>query len=237
MDIALPQSPLLSRMTSARVPGRLLAVGLVVLGVSPALAQPAGPVVPGHAHSVWTTQDGLPQNIVPRLLQTRDGYLWVGTGNGLARFDGVRFRVFDMTTTPELPSGQITALHQDTGGALWIGTDRGLVRYRDGTFARQPLGDDVGDPHVWAIRQDRQGHLWVATDRQVLRRRAGGWHALPLPDVQVNGLLVDRRGVLWIGTDTGLLRWRDGSSRLFTEADGMPTDVVRPLYEDRAGDL
>src|SRR5687768_13482931 len=67
----------------------------------------------------WTTEEGLPQNSVTSIAQTKDGYLWLATFNGLVRFDGVRFVVFDSTTTPELPSSRIVKLHTDGRGQLW----------------------------------------------------------------------------------------------------------------------
>src|SRR5438552_16472279 len=71
----------------------------------------------------WTTEKGLPQNSVISLLQTRDGYLWVGTGYGLARFDGIHFKTFDDTDAPGLNSGKIVRLCEDSRGYLWIGTE------------------------------------------------------------------------------------------------------------------
>src|ERR1044072_5944079 len=68
----------------------------------------------------WTSDQGLTQNTVLSLAQTRDGYLWVGTPGGLARFDGVRFTLFDRSNTPELESESIQALAEDADGALWI---------------------------------------------------------------------------------------------------------------------
>src|SRR6266853_801844 len=70
---------------------------------------------------------GLPQNSVISMTQTRDGYLWVGTLNGLARFDGLRFSAFDESNTPELNASPIVKLFEDSHGNLWIGTDGGDV--------------------------------------------------------------------------------------------------------------
>lgn len=86
-------------------------------------------------HDVWGAEEGLPQNTVPAITQTRDGYLWLGTELGLARFDGLRFTVFDKRNTPELKSNAVFALLEDRHGDLWIGTNGGgLTRYRDGRF-------------------------------------------------------------------------------------------------------
>ena len=78
-----------------------------------------------YVHDVWTNKNGLPQNSILCMTQTRDGYLWFGTYEGLVRFDGVRFTVFDKINTKVLPSRWITTLVEDQEGGLWIGTDRG----------------------------------------------------------------------------------------------------------------
>src|SRR2546427_8145873 len=78
----------------------------------------------------WTSEKGLPQNTVKALVQTRDGYLWVGTLNGLARFDGVKFTVFDHVNTPEMKYDAIDDLAADEkDGSLWIGTRGALLCY------------------------------------------------------------------------------------------------------------
>ena len=85
-------------------------------------------------HEVWLTENGLPQNTVHAIAQTKDGYIWIGTEEGVARFDGVKFTIFDKQNTPELKSNYIRTLLADRQGALWIGTAQGLVRMLNGKF-------------------------------------------------------------------------------------------------------
>ena len=96
----------------------LLSACLTFLFCSFALAQEYG-------FDVWTTANGLPQNTVNGVVQTPDGYLWVGTYNGLARFDGVRFVVFADGPTPGLQSSRVTSLYEDADHGLWIGHETG----------------------------------------------------------------------------------------------------------------
>ncbi|MPZ17658.1 MAG: PAS domain-containing protein [Luteitalea sp.] len=216
----------------------LLLAGLWVLHDSapPASAQLVGPPVSGYVHDIWTTQHGLPQNQIRTIVQTRDGYLWIGTGSGLVRFDGVEFTVFDVTTTPELPANWISALYEDRDGALWIGTDAGLVVYLDRTFARPQFDIDTGDNYVHAIEQDASGRLWVAIGGQVLCRTGDQWTKLSLGDVRATGLLVDR-DALWIGTTTGLIEWRGRVVRTITTRDGLPEQPgwIEPRYAEEGG--
>lgn len=88
----------------------------------------------------WTTDDGLPQNTVRAVLQTRDGYLWLTTSDGLVRYDGARFKIFNKANSPGIKSNRFTALFENGDGSLWIGTeDSGATRYREEEFATFPI--------------------------------------------------------------------------------------------------
>ncbi len=83
---------------------------------------------------VWETEQGLPENSATAMVQTPDGYLWFGTFNGLVRFDGVKFTVFDPSNTPQIPSGGIVNLHLQETGRLWISTLNGTACLDGGTW-------------------------------------------------------------------------------------------------------
>jgi signal transduction histidine kinase/ligand-binding sensor domain-containing protein len=107
----------------------------------------------------WTAENGLPQNQVKALLQTRDGYLWIGTLNGLARFDGARFTVFDHSNTPEMFSDAINDLAEDAqDGSLWIATGNGLLRLHGHRFER--YGAERGIGAVGILAPSRAGGVW-----------------------------------------------------------------------------
>jgi len=128
---------------------------------------------PRYVRQSWTTAQGLPQSSVRAILQTRDGYLWLGTFAGLARFDGTRFVVFDTANTANLKSDRILALFEDRGGTLWIGTETGgLSSYRGGVFRSFAMPAGVG-AEVHAIGEDRDGSLWIETSNAALRLRNG----------------------------------------------------------------
>lgn len=116
----------------------------------------------GFFTEVWQTEDGLPYSAVTAVVQTDDGYLWLGTYNGLVRFDGVQFRVFDELNTAGLPARRVTALYQDGTGVLWIGFESGhLVRYMRGRFEQVQLPGEWGSAKIYGLAQDRTGRLWV----------------------------------------------------------------------------
>src|SRR5512142_2317113 len=107
-----------------------LALLLVALGATPAWSLDPHKTIAQYAHEGWSTKNGLPEADVMAILQTRDGYLWVGTEEGLARFDGNRFAVFDRKTG-SLPNNRIQTLAETSDGSLWIGTENGLSRLKD----------------------------------------------------------------------------------------------------------
>jgi signal transduction histidine kinase/ligand-binding sensor domain-containing protein/DNA-binding response OmpR family regulator len=121
----------------------------------------SGQQAPAFVHEVWTVQDGLPVNSINGLLQSRDGYLWAATFDGLVRFDGVRFTVYHTGNTEELPSNRIVGLTEGSDGSLWLVTEqRHLVRYHDGTFTH--FGPERGVPaDVHKIHVAANGVVWV----------------------------------------------------------------------------
>jgi signal transduction histidine kinase/ligand-binding sensor domain-containing protein len=110
----------------------------------------------------WTAENGLPQNSIKALAQTRDGYLWLGTLKGLARFDGVRFKVFDHNNTPEIKHDSINDLAVDAAdGGLWIGTGDGLLRHRAHQFERCGADQDISKS-VGVLYPVQSGGVWFS---------------------------------------------------------------------------
>ena len=125
---------------------------------------------PAYVRRIWRIQDGLPENRIRALAQTPDGYLWVGTSSGLARFDGARFVVYGRFNTPSMNDDNIRALSVVADGSLWIATDGGgLVHYQNGRF--QSYGPDQGlaNEFVGAIMMDHGGTIWAGTNRGLFR--------------------------------------------------------------------
>src|SRR6266567_7460941 len=101
----------------------------------------------------WVTENGLPQNTVHAITQAKSGYIWIATEEGLARFDGIKFTVFDKQNTPELKSNDIRVLLEDRRGALWIGTAEGLVRLMDTKFTAFTTQDGLPSSVIDAITE------------------------------------------------------------------------------------
>ncbi len=272
-------------------------------------------------HQAWLTENGLPQNTVQSIVQTRDGYLWIGTQEGLARFDGLNFTVFDKENTPAFKSNDIRFLYEDQQGRLWISTSYGLVCRHNGQFTSFTENEGLPDNSIGPVVEDTSGNVWIGTSGgltrfengnfktltvehglsrnviQTLCARSNGtllvgtsagvqslsgdrftsWTTLPnvpaanisaiaeskngylwfgtldglfgveregaapvpvtLPNSRVSALRIDREGVLWIATAGGVARLLNGSVESLTSVDGLSSNLVLSLFEDREGSI
>ena len=188
-----------------------------------------------HVHRDYFVRDGLPSNWINDIAQTRDGFVWLATDNGLVRYDGSSFSTFDRSTTPQLPANETRVLYESKDGSLWIGTTAGLVRYRPG---RPSTFEEVSDFHrttVFALQEDRSGVLWVGTLRETyVRARELAFAIVPDAPTNVRAICEDREGTLWFGANDGLFRRRvDAYERLVHEFLPERTAVADPLHMSR----
>jgi ligand-binding sensor domain-containing protein/signal transduction histidine kinase len=191
----------------------------------------------------WTSEQGLPQNSVRPMLQTRDGFLWIGTRGGLARFDGASFVLYRANASNSIPDDSITALAEDRDGNLWIGSPGGLTRYRNGVMHTYGVRDGLPENSIWRLAADVAGGIWVVTwhsdllyfDGTKIQRFPGPFVAGP---EEVNSLLEDGRGTLWFATFHGLFALRQGRGfARYTSKDGLAGDRVFALALDPHGEV
>ena len=188
----------------------------------------------------WQTEQGLPLNTVQSLFQTRDGYLWVGTAGGLARFDGVHFTTYDSLQAPDMASQPIFGFMEDAQGNLWIGHSKGASIYRNGEFQVAISNEVTAGRRVWSFAQASDGAVWAATENGLVRWQDGitkiYQEADGLPTNRLRSLAFDREGVLWIGTTGGgLASFAGGQFKILKPADGFPHPEVRYVLADPAG--
>ena len=191
-----------------------------------------------YGHRLWRTEDGLPQNRIRAISQTPDGYLWIGTSEGLTRFDGVRFTVFDRSNTPAIHDDGILVLRLAYDGALWIGTEGGaLVRYKAGVFRNFGTAEGLTNGFVRAIYEDSRKTLWVGTDRGFFRREGERFVRLDntaeVPHATVPSIVEDAQGRIWAVNPMGLLTLADG--KLGYGKSTCDTTRVRGLRPSRSG--
>ncbi|MDX2062116.1 MAG: two-component regulator propeller domain-containing protein [Bacteroidia bacterium] len=221
------------------------AIGLgLCLGVTAALGQALDTrrSLTQYVLQNWQQEDGLPQNSVTCITQTRDGYIWLGTYQGLVRFDGVNFEVFTSTTHPELGNNGIWALREADDGSLWIGTNGGgLVRYREGAFTPLTTAQGLSHNTVIAIAQTQQGTLWAGTLEGY--SQFDGTQLVPteLPESLARNTIFDiceiAPGELWFATREGLFVSQGGKTpqRVRIGPTEREPFIVTSLLADRTG--
>jgi ligand-binding sensor domain-containing protein/signal transduction histidine kinase len=214
--------------------GLLLLQALSFAG-SPALLSPPANVPPAqseYSHRIWRIEDGLPENRIEAISQTPDGYLWLGTGEGLVRFDGVRFTVFDRSNTPALSDSGILALSLSSDGTLWIGMNGGgLASYRAGVFRSYGPREGLTNGFVRAIFEDSRGNLWIGTYRGFFRRDGDRFERLDntaeVPLATVPSIAEDETGRLRAVSPVGLLTI--GNGKLVRSPGNCDTTRFRSL--------
>lgn len=210
--------------------------GIALLLAALAVRLPAREtILSSHILEGWKSRDGLPQNTATAIAQTGDGNVWFATQEGLARFDGVSFRVFDKTNTPGLRVGHFSALLGCRDGGLLAASWReGIYRYRPGELQLAPVPFPSNPGIINAMAEGVDGALWIGTESGLLRLKGGVLtrfgKAQGLADEQVRTLLAAADRTLWIGTaEGGLYAFRDGRLQPFGRERGLPDDRVSAL--------
>jgi ligand-binding sensor domain-containing protein len=190
----------------------------------------AAPVARYHV-DVWRTEEGLPQSSVITMIQTRDGYLWFGTLNGLVRFDGARFTIFDESNTPGLNSSRIVKLFEDSKKNLWIGTETaGAAFVKDGKVVSMDFGQGRREGQLVSICEDTIGAVWLYTaDGELGRYHDGKVDVWNIPAERFNtcrALISEKSGLIWVGTDRSLFAIDPKAVR---SSVGLPQEKVVPV--------
>lgn len=209
--------------------------GLLVLAESAAGAAPAEYLIDG-----WDTENNLPSSTVSSIQQTPDGYLWVGTYNGLARFDGARFVAFDPVNTPALGQPRVQGLYLDATGTLWINTFRGgLTSYRDGVFRNEWPDQPTFDLHTTLAASSSNSVTFVTQYGEVLQRNIGGgendWKTFTPPGTP-SYQCTDGTDCLWFLTRDGhILQFSGGKFTALPEDGGLSGGDIYTLVADARG--
>lgn len=185
--------------------GVLFSTALCLLASHPAVALDTNHHA-SYSRTTWTQKDGLPQDAVSAIAQTGDGYLWLGTEEGLARFDGYEFTVYRKDTV-NLPSNSITALATGSDGSLWIGTPNGLSHYSENHFRNYSTADGLPDNSIADLNVDHAGEVWIVAGGAVARFD-GSRIKLVAPSQQISvsprAICEDRHHVIWVAGSKGL---------------------------------
>lgn len=219
-----------------------LLTGTAIWGLDPAK------LITQYVHESWQAEHGLPQNTVQSLCQTRDGYIWIGTVEGAARFDGVRFEIFNKRTFPLLSNHDINHIIERHDGSLWLGADDGSLYclYR-GKWTRYGKEQGLGNGILWQCYEDRLHGLWISTVGGGLLyaapSAAGTLGAITRYDKttglrsnDVHQVIEDHDGSMFIATrGAGLHRLHRGKWTYYTTMQGLPSDAVYSLLRSNNG--
>jgi signal transduction histidine kinase/ligand-binding sensor domain-containing protein len=219
---------------------RWLAAGL--LGTCAAAGWGVVPSTPlsNYGRQTWVMENGLPQNTVQALLQTKSGFVWLGTEVGLIRFDGTSFATFDKSSTPALPGNDVRCMAETKSGALWIGTSEGLARWQDGKIVVFTTANGLAANGIRALVEDNHEELWAWTDAGLSVLAGDRFIGIPEGEGQPRGTvtsLTGSGGGVWVGTTTGVYyRWK-GSWNGPMLAAAFPNEGVEHLAVRPGGAL
>lgn len=218
-----------------------LAVGAAHAQVLPNSLDPTLAITQ-YVHSNRGVEHGLPQSSVYAVLQSRSGYLWLGTQEGLARFDGNRFVVYDRASYDGLLSNEVRAIVEDDAGGLWLGTNGGGISLlRDGAFTTYTSENGLPSDLVRSLHLDPDGTLWIGMIDGGLASFDGRSFTSYSPDDGLPGNVVlaitrDAGGTLWIGTEGGLARMANGSIEPYTN-HSLAASLIWDLQPDEDGSV
>lgn len=184
----------------------------------------------------WNTRSGLPHNSINSLAQTQDGYLWIGTWEGLARFNGQEFKLFTRSEITDLPDSGIRALTPTSEGGLLIAGSRGGISvYQHRQWDTQPNAQAMVN-HIFKSKND---DLWLALESDgVFYRSANSSKDTPIiQNVSAYRIIEDTKGVIWAATSDGLYKIVNYKPTLMTPQQGLPDAPVYTLLITRDGRL
>ena len=226
-------------LPTKKFPHRWLAMGLFFCAVFGLRAGPADYLV-----DKWDTEDSLPSSTVTSIAQTPDGYLWVGTYNGLARFDGARFVTFDPVNQPALTQTRVQGLFLDANGTLWINTFRGgLTSYRNGVFKNEFSDRPQYDLHDTLVYSTTNTVMFVTQFGDVLWRDSvatnADWKTVAPPGRTLPIFqCADAAGGLWfLSRDGHILQFANSAFKELKDDGGLAGSKIYTLVADAHGQV
>jgi ligand-binding sensor domain-containing protein/signal transduction histidine kinase len=190
----------------------------------------------------WGTDQGLPQASIEAMLQTSDGYLWIGTQEGLARFDGVSFTPLSLIARSVPEHTFVHALLEDSSGTIWIGTEGGLMQKRGDLVTVLTAAQGLADNAISVLLEGTDSTIWVGTDGGLSRIVGEQIESITtadgLPHRYVRALAIDQDGRLWIGTGGGGVAILENSElTIVTTRDGLSNDEVLEIFAATDGSI
>ena len=219
---------------------RICALLVLLGGIHYAVALDPHKALTQYSISIWTQQQGLPQDTIGAITQTSDGYLWLGTDEGLARFDGYEFTIFSRDHG-DLPSNSVTALAAGKDGSLWIGSRSGITRYRDQRFRTYTRKEGLVDDLVSALFVDHAGILWIVAGGDLSRFDGSTFtnfmRERDLPLTSVRAVTEDSNHNIYVSGNNSVVKLDGGKFVDVFEPAALRADFPQAMQADHAGNL
>lgn len=189
----------------------------------------------------WHAKDGLPHNAVIALAQSRDGYLWVGTADGLAKFDGFKFTSVDFESVAGRGNRSVTALCSGLDGSLWAGTsESGLLRLKEGRWTHFRQTNGLAGDSIKTLLGGRDGCIWIGTTNGLSRFQDEQFQSIPRESGLANNvrfLSEDRNGSIWIAVNREVTCFENGSFVSYALSPGAGNGLIRAIAKDAEGKI
>ena len=200
----------------------------------------------GYVCTVWTASDGLPGNTVTDLIQSRNGYIYIGTYEGLVRFDGIEFNLISHMMDDKYVFRSARSIYEDSRGNIWVGAnDEGvLCIYQNGEVASYSVADGLPNNSVRSITEDRDGNIWVGTANGIAYittygtvERPSGLESYGASDLTVVQLYCDTVGRIWATTaePDGIYFYGNGRFERYTGIEKIKNPTVYCVTQDSSG--
>lgn len=189
----------------------------------------------------YSIENGLSESVIHSLIQDESGYIWLGTGFGLNRFDGVEFKKW--YEEDGLPNNRVNALRQSSDGKIWLGTDAGIAYLEDDSIYVPSVFEPIRESVVLSIYEDTDRSMWIATEGSGLwkydtsGRFANVSNQHGYRNMMARAVVEDENGIIWVGTSEGLFSYDGTSFKKYRHSDGMPEVPVNEMKVSAAGEL
>lgn len=189
----------------------------------------------------YSIENGLSESVIHSLIQDESGFIWLGTGFGLNRFDGVEFRKW--YEEDGLPNNRVNALRQSRDGKIWIGTDAGLAYLESDSIHTPDIFEPVIESVVLSVYEDREGAVWIATEGNGLwkyenpGRFVNVSHNHGYRNLMARSVVEDNEGVIWVGTSEGLFSYNETAFRKHSGTGDIPEVPINEMKINESGEL
>ncbi len=195
-----------------------------------------------YMQTVWTTNEGLPSDNLMDLIQDSDGFIWIGSYEGLIRFDGVEFKILSKYTHPDFRSTSARILYKGKDNTIWVGTNgEGVAKYVNGRFTMYTTRQGLPDNSIRRIFQDRSGTVWIGTTSGLARMKPGSSQFETIDQFRqslVEMIYEDQQGNLWVGPgEGGVYLLKENRFHSPQHLEEMSEYMLLSMLEDRNGTL